>query len=162
MNDVKQDPEKYARMAAPFADDVEAGAVLAVFYEKVRQLRESYRIAEVCVVAAVYVEVDDTEQLKAVSSFFTFGSLSRHFPLMDAATQSLAMQISRAMTPDINPFVMPETDLGPDAANIGKPGYCGGCGMPGPGLNGSLLCDECVVEKRKQEAALKQETGTDE
>lgn len=92
------DPEKYAAMSAPFPREEDGAAALDMFFKKIVELRESYRIAEVVVVAQVYTESDDPKFKRAQRGYFSLGDLKESFRLSDITSQNLAMTLSRAIT----------------------------------------------------------------
>ena len=99
MDDFKTDPEKYAAMSRlPFPTDVDANFAMDMFCSKVKELHENYRIAEVVVVAQVYLEPDKPNSKKGINTYFTCGDLAEGFFLTDAAMKDMAVKFARAVT----------------------------------------------------------------
>lgn len=102
MGEFDPDPAKYAEMAKPFDDPKDAENSLRAFMEKVKQLRENYRIAEVVIAAQVYT----ADESRARSGSMLLGSLINGFALSDAMTDEFGKTVARSMVKEKLPLIM--------------------------------------------------------
>ena len=90
-------PERYARLSVPFESDQDARNALEAFMEKVSELRESYRIAEIAVAAGVYLPCEHENGRQLVSTTGMMGDLKIGFRLAEQLRERTALALAETV-----------------------------------------------------------------
>lgn len=90
-------PERYMRLSVPFENEQDAKNALEAFMEKVSELRESYRIAEIAVAAGVYVPCEHPGGRQLCSTTGAMGDMTVSFRLAEQLRQRTALAVAETV-----------------------------------------------------------------
>ena len=95
----KADPERYARLSAPYAIEKEAKSVERAFMADLMELREKHRIAELSVVIGVWTpHPDNPDRRLLYRDVYVCGDALLAYEMLKTATMTHAIALADMLT----------------------------------------------------------------